>query len=50
VIGIATIGAFIFIYYTNDHRECENIVELAIGDNGEQVSTEQHICKERFNF
>jgi hypothetical protein len=52
VLGVIllTTGTLAFIHYNNDHIECENVVEYSIGANGEEITTEKHICKERFNF
>lgn len=47
---VLTVGIVIFIYFSNDHTECENIIEQSIGANGEKISTARHLCKERFNL
>lgn len=49
-IFVITIGSVIFIKYENDHKECSQKVEFSIGENGEKIKTERHICKEKFNF
>lgn len=49
-IGILTFGILTFIHFSNDHKECSKVTEHHIGQNGEKISTERHICKERFNF
>jgi hypothetical protein len=49
-IFLLTIGVVIFIFFSNDHAECETVVENSIGTNGEIVTTERHICNERFNL
>lgn len=48
--AVLTVGILIFIYFSNDHTECENILEHSIGANGEKISTERHLCRERFNL
>lgn len=52
VLGIflLAIGIVIFIHFSNDHAECETVVEKSIGTNGEIVMSERHICNERFNI
>jgi len=49
-IVILTAGILTFIHFSNDHVECETIVENSVGINGEIITTEKHICNERFNF
>ena len=49
-IAILTVGVLLFIHFTNDHAECETIVENTIGRNGESISTTKHICNETFNI
>lgn len=52
LLGIAafTVGILVFIHFNNDHLECENAVEFSVGQNGEKISTQRHICKEKFNL
>lgn len=50
VIGIFTIAVLCLIHFSNNHIECKNTMESSIGVNGEKITTEAHICKERFNF
>lgn len=49
-IVLLTAGILIFIHFSNDHAECETVVENSIGTHGEIVTTERHICNERFNI
>lgn len=49
-IFVITIGSVIFIKYENDHKECSQKIDFSIGENGEKIKTERHICKEKFNF
>ncbi len=49
-IFLITIGVVIFILFSNDHAECETVVENSIDTNGEIVTTERHICNERFKI
>ena len=39
-----------FIYFSNDHVECETLTEITYGLNGEKITTETHNCKEKFNL
>ena len=47
---VLTVGILIFARYSNDHMECENYTEHSIGQNGEKITTERHLCRERFNL
>lgn len=49
-IAFFTIGILIFIHFSNDHVECENVIENFVGKNGEDISIEKHVCKEKFNI
>lgn len=47
---VVTISTIMFIRNTNDHKECETTISQTTNDDGTVVTTEEHICKERFNF
>lgn len=40
----------LFIYYSNDHAECDIKIEHIIGKNGKETTRTTHICRERFSF
>ena len=44
------VGFLVFIHFSNDHIECENIIEHTAGENGEKITTERHLCKESFSI
>jgi methionine synthase II (cobalamin-independent) len=50
--SILTLGISIlfFIHFSNDHEECETIIDTVVDSNGNSVKIEKHICKEKFNF
>ncbi len=50
LIIVFAIGIITFIHFGNDHAECQNIIQNYAGEDGEQISIENHICKERFNI
>lgn len=39
-----------FLYYSNDHAECETLTETTVGPSGEKITYNKHVCKERFSF
>ena len=50
LILVLTISALTFIHFSNDHIECETIFDRKIDSNGIVIKTEEHICKEKYNF
>lgn len=49
-IGIFTVGVLTLIHFSNDHIECKNVIKYSVGKNGEKISTEKHVCNEKFHF
>ncbi|MBO6606600.1 hypothetical protein [Psychroserpens sp.] len=49
-ILVFTSGVILFIIHSNDHDTCETKIEITYGDNGEKITTETHICKEKYNI
>ena len=49
-IFLIAIGSVVFMKTENDHQECGQKIEFSIGENGEKIKTERHICKENFSF
>jgi len=47
---ISTIGIIRFIKLSNDHKECNQIIEKKLDSNGNTVTTKIHICNEKYNF
>lgn len=47
---VLIVGIVIFIYFSNDHMQCENFIEHSIGAKGETISTERHLCRERLSL
>ncbi|WP_460219065.1 hypothetical protein [Psychroserpens sp. MEBiC05023] len=43
-------GVLSFIYFSNDHVECDTLTEMTQGAQGNTVKTVTHVCKEKFNF
>lgn len=50
VLVLITIGSLLFIKSSNDHKECSTEIEHSKDSNGNNISTEKHICKEKYNF
>ncbi len=49
IISISICGVM-FIYFNNNHSECDTKTETSFGENGEKVIREKHICKEKYNI
>ena len=39
-----------FIIRSNDHKECETLVKKELDKNGNEVTKEEHVCKEKYSF
>ena len=50
LILISTVSTLSFIYFSNDHIECETVVNKTTDSNGNIIKTEEHNCKEKYNF
>lgn len=50
LVLILAISVLTFIHFSNDHTECETAVKTTIDSNGTVIKTEEHICKEKYNF
>jgi len=49
-IVICSAGLITFVYVSNDHLECETSSVVTYGEAGEKITTETHICKEKYNL
>jgi hypothetical protein len=47
VISFSTI---FFIKSSNDHIECDTILKRELDKNGNKVTVEEHVCKEKYSF
>jgi hypothetical protein len=43
-------GGTFFIIRSNDHKECGIVTKKVKDKNGNLVTTEEHICKEKYSF
>ena len=39
-----------FIIKSNDHKECETVIEKVRDKNGYEVATTEHVCQEKYSF
>jgi len=48
---LVSFGVIILIFASNDHSECFEVEQVQTLENGKTVvTTNNHICKEKFNF
>lgn len=40
----------VFIHFNNDHKECFDLKEQKVLQDGTVVKIEKHICNEKYNF
>ena len=52
IIGLVflTLSSVLFIYLSNDHVECVTEVTTVTNSSGQQITSKQHNCKEKYNF
>lgn len=43
-------GVISYLYVSNDHSECNSTLVTTYGENAETITTETHVCKEKFNL
>lgn len=49
-LTIITLGVVMFIVFSNDHVECEHTTKTYTDADGNKVTENKHICKEKFSF
>ena len=49
IVMVAT-GSFLFIRFSNDHKECEDVISKSTDSDGNTIVTTEHICKEKYSF
>lgn len=50
LLFVISFSATFFIIKNNDHKECETVVKKELDKNGNSVTKEEHICKEKYSF
>jgi hypothetical protein len=49
VFSIGFVGT-IFIIKSNDHNECDTVIEKYKNKKGDIVIRKKHVCKEKYSF
>nr|WP_321224236.1 hypothetical protein [uncultured Psychroserpens sp.] len=48
---VVSFGVITLIFVSNDHSECSQIQEIKTANNSQTVvTTNKHVCKEKFNL
>jgi hypothetical protein len=47
VISLSTV---FFIKISNDHKECDQVVNKELDKNGIEAVKEDHVCNEKYSF
>ena len=47
VIGF---GSYMFVKFSNDHKECSSTQEVTIAQDGSKVVSTKHVCKEKYSL
>jgi len=50
VLVLVVFGSIIFIKNSNDHKECSTSIEHSKDADGNDITTDNHICNEKYNF
>ena len=52
IIGLVflTVSSLLFIYKSNDHKECGAEVTTVKNSSGQEITVKKHNCKEKYNF
>jgi hypothetical protein len=47
---VMSFSATFFIIKSNDHKECETVIKKELDKNGNKITKEVHVCKEKYSF
>lgn len=50
LLFVISFSTTFFIIRSNDHIECDTLVKKEMDKNGNQIVTEEHVCKEKYSF
>ncbi|MFV8373599.1 hypothetical protein [Flavobacterium sp. LB2P74] len=50
LLFVISFSATFFMIRSNDHKECEIVIKKELDKNGIEVTTEEHVCKEKYSF
>ena len=50
ILLLISLSTVFFIKISNDHKECDQVVNKELDKNGIEVTNEDHVCKEKYSF
>lgn len=50
LIVLTGVTTFFFIKFSNDHKECNDVVSKTTDMDGNTIVASKHICREKYNL
>lgn len=50
VLFVISFLATFFIVSSNDHKECDKVVNKELDKNGFEAAKKEHVCNEKYSF
>lgn len=50
LLFVISFSATFFIIRSNNHKECEIVVKKELDKNGNKITKNEHVCKEKYSF
>ncbi len=50
LLFLISFSTIFFIKSSNDHKECDIVIKKELDTNGNEVTKEEHVCKEKYSF
>lgn len=50
LLFVISFSATFFIIRSNDHKECETVKKRELDKNGNKITRNEHLCKEKYSF
>jgi hypothetical protein len=50
ILLLISLSTVFFIKISNDHKECDQVVNKELDKNGIEAVKEDHVCNEKYSF
>lgn len=50
ILLLISLSTVFFIKISNDHKECDQVVNKELDKNGIEAVKENHVCNEKYSF
>ncbi|WP_426092065.1 hypothetical protein [Flavobacterium sp. DSR3-2] len=50
ILLVISLSTVFFIKISNDHKECDQVVNKELDKNGIEAVKEDHVCNEKYSF